>query len=215
MANIITLKWEAEKEAYSYFNENISRLIMKENGDVDLLKNVLSDNDVDAFRHAYVSGVYALEFNEVVAERLGIIQERFPGGGSSSKNSDAAKNMDYWNNAIGRKYGKRAKSRKELAELLQKALKKGELIISLEDLRISKENTSFQIDPAKPIVVLKESETGRNELFCDVISGVILDRDSFVSAIENGKYPGYALVSIDNIQTPMSKADSLVSNNLG
>ena len=82
MANIITLKGEAEKEAYSYFSENIRSLVMKENGEVDYNKNVLWDNDIDAFRHAYVSGIYALEYNEDVAEKLGILQERFPGGGS-------------------------------------------------------------------------------------------------------------------------------------
>jgi len=41
MANIITLKGEAEKEAYSYFSENIRSLVMKENGEVDYNKNVL------------------------------------------------------------------------------------------------------------------------------------------------------------------------------
>ena len=111
MANIITLKGEAEKEGYSYFNENIRPLVMKENGEVDYSKNVLWDNDVDAFRHAYVSGAYALEYNEDVSEKLGVIQEHIPLGGSSSPNSEASKNMDYWNNEVGRKYGKKAKTR--------------------------------------------------------------------------------------------------------
>jgi len=109
MANIITLKGEAEKEVYSYFNENIRPLVMKENGEVDYSKNVLWDNDVDAFRHAYVSGAYALEYNEDVSEKLGVIQEHIPFGGSSSPNSEASKNMDYWNNEVGRKYGKKSK----------------------------------------------------------------------------------------------------------
>lgn len=108
IANIITLKGDAEKEGYRYFNENIRPLVMKENGEVDYSKNVLWDNDVDAFRHAYVSGAYALEYNENVSEKLGFIQEHIPFGGSSSPNSDASKNMDYWNNEVGRKYGKKA-----------------------------------------------------------------------------------------------------------
>ena len=207
MANIITLKWAAEKEAYKYFNENIRPLVMKENGEVDLNKNKLWDNDVDAFRHAYVSGAYALEYNEDVSEKLGVIQEHLPFGGSSSPNSEASKNMDYWNNEVGRKYGKKAKSREELAELLKKALEAGELIISLDDPRKFGEETSFKVDPNKPIVVLKENETGRNELFCDLSNGDIFDREGFVASIENGKYPGYTVASIDGIATPMSKPD--------
>ena len=165
MANIITLKGEAEKEAYSYFNENIRPLVMKENGEVDHSKNVLWDNNVDAFRHAYVSGVYTLEYDENTAKRLGVLQERFPGGGSSSPNSENSRNMDYCNNEVGRQYGNEAKSRKELAELLKKALDNGELIISLDDPRKFEKKISFQVDSSKPVVVLKESETGRNELF--------------------------------------------------
>lgn len=215
MANIITLKGEAEKEAYSYFSENIRPLVMKENGEVDYNKNVLWDNDVDAFRHAYVSGVYTLEYEEKTAKRLGTLQERFPGGGSSSTNSENSRNMDYWNNEVGRNYGKKAKSRKALAELLKKALENGELIISLDDPRKFGKETSFQVDSSKPVIVLKENETGRNELFFDLSNGDIFDRESFVAAIEKGKYPGYLIATIDGLATPMSKPDGVTSNNLG
>ena len=37
--------------------------------------------------------------------------------------------MDLWNNEVGRKYGKKTKSRKDLFKRLMKALKKDELII--------------------------------------------------------------------------------------
>jgi len=215
MANIITLRNEAKKEAYSYFNENIHPLVMKENGDVDYSKNVLWDNDVDAFRHAYVSGVYTLEYDENTAKRLGVLQERFPGVGSSSPNSENSRNMDYWNNEVGRQYGNKAKSKQELAELLHKALKNGELIISLDDPRKFGGETSFQIDSNKPVIVLKENETGKNELFCDLSNGNIFDRESFVAGIGNGEYPGYTVASIDGLATPMSKPDGVTSNNLG
>ena len=215
MANMLTLKGEAEKEAYQYFSEHIRPLIIKENGEIDLLKNVLWDNDADAFRDAYVSGVYTLEYDEKRAEWLGIFQEHIPGGGGSSLNSEASKNMDYWNNEVGRKYGNKAKSRQELAELLKKALENGELIINLDDPRKFGGETSFKIDSNKPVIVLQESETGRNELFGDLSNGNVFDRESFVASIESGEYPGYTVASIDGLETPMSKPDGVTSNNLG
>jgi len=162
-----------------------------------------------------VIGVYTLEYEEKTAKRLGTLQERFPGGGSSSPNSENSRNMDYWNNEVGRNYGKKAKSRKALAELLKKALENGELIISLDDPRKFGKETSFQVDSSKPVVVLKENETGRNELFFDLSNGDIFDRESFVAAIEKGKYPGYLIATIDGLATPMSKPDGVTSNNLG
>ena len=151
----------------------------------------------------------------MVAKFLGDAQEVFPGGSSNPQNSDAAKNMDKWNNEVGRKYGKNTKSREELAKLLQKALENGELIISLDDPRKFGGETSFQFDSNKPVIVLKETETGRNELFCDLSNGNIFDREGFVVAIGSGKYPGYAVASIDGLATPMSKSDGIASNNLG
>tara|TARA_Y100001935_G_C17248666_1_gene479756 strand:+ start:328 stop:975 length:648 start_codon:yes stop_codon:yes gene_type:complete len=215
MSNIFSLKREAEKAAYKYFDKNIRPLKKNENGEVDNTAPGLVDNDVDAFRHAYVSGRYVQEYNEVVAKILGDAQEVFPGGSSNPQNSDAAKNMDKWNNDIGRKYGKKAKSREELAELLKKALENGELIISLDDSRKFGVDISYQYDPNRPVIVLKENKTGRNELFCDLSNGDIFDRESFVTAIGNGEYPGYTVASIDGLATPMSKPDGVASNNLG
>jgi len=215
MSNFYTLKSEAEKESYEYFDKNIRNLIKNKSGEVDNTASGLVDNDVDAFRHAYVSGRYTQEYGEAAAKVAGDLQELFPGGSSNPQNSDLAKNMDYWNNDVGRKYGKKAKSRQELIELLHRALENGELIISLNDSRKFGEETSFQFDSTKPIIVLKETETGRNELFCDVSNGNIFDREGFVASIGNGKYPGYTVASIDGLATPMSKPDGITSNNLG
>jgi molybdopterin converting factor small subunit len=71
------------------------------------------------------------------------------------------------------------------------------------------------IDPLKPVIVLKESKTGRNELFVDQLTGELMDRDGFVSLIESGQYSGYTVASIDGLATPMSKPDKVTSNNLG
>ena len=56
------LKNEARDEAYVYFDLNIRRLYKRANGQVDPNARGLEDNDVDAFRHAYVSGVFTQEF---------------------------------------------------------------------------------------------------------------------------------------------------------
>ena len=215
MKNVFKLKNEAQEEAYKYFDKNIYKLPKDKNGKVDQFADGLADNDVDAFRHAYVSGVFAQELDANKAAFWGWLNEAFPGGGSSGQNSEASKNMDYWNNAVGRKYGKQTKSRNTLAELLKKALEDGEMIISLDDLRKFNDKTSFQFDPNKPVIVLKENETGRNELFCDVSTGEIFEKETFVGAIEAGRYPGYTIASTDGLTTPMSKPDGMVSNNLG
>ena len=215
MSNFYTLKSEAEKEAYEYFDRNIRTLIKNKTGEVDNTASGLVDNDVDAFRHAYVSGRYTQEYGETAAKVAGDLQELFPGGSSNPQNSDLAKNMDYWNNEVGRKYGNKAKSRQELAELLKQALENGELILSLDDPRKHEGKTSLQIDDEKPVIVLKENETGRNEVFLDLSNGDIFDREGFVSAIENGQYPGYTVASIDGKVTPMSKPDGVKANNLG
>jgi len=88
MRNIFSLKREAEKEAYKFFDENIRSLKKNKKGEVDNKAPGLVDNDVDAFRHAYVSGRYVQEHSEVVAKVLGDAQEVFPGGSSNPQNSD-------------------------------------------------------------------------------------------------------------------------------
>jgi len=77
--------------------------------------------------------------------------------------------MDLWNNAVGRKYGKQVKTRKDLLDKLNKALENKELIITPEDPRKYKDTSSYDVDSKKPVVVVKESETGRNELFLDML----------------------------------------------
>ncbi len=99
-----------------------------------------------------------------------------------NENSEAAKNMDYWNNAVRRKYV---------------------------------DSSIVPLDPHKPIVVIHENETGRNELFCDILTGDIFDKEIFIYAIENGVYPGYKIAIIDGLATPVSKSDAVISNNLG
>ena len=55
-----TLRDEAEAEAYQYFDENIRELPKNSDGTINTSAPGFHDNDVDAFRHAYVSGVFTL-----------------------------------------------------------------------------------------------------------------------------------------------------------
>jgi len=212
MFKVLDLKNEAEKESYDYFDKNIRKLKGNESGKIT---ESLVDNDLDAFRHAYTSGVFTLEKGVNKAAFYGYLNELTGGNGSSSSNSDAAKNMDFWNNAVGRKYGQKASNREELLQMIHNALKNGELIIDLNDTRQYDDDFSFKVDTNKPVIVIKESKTGRNELFLDTLQGVVMDRESFVSQIESGSYPGYQVALIDNLSTPMSKPDGDSSNNLG
>ena len=215
MFYILDLRDEALKEANKYFDENIRALSKDEFGKIDDSAAGFSDNDVDAFRHAYVSGVYTLVFDANTANFFGIMNEILSLNGSNPTTSDAAENMDYWNNSIGRKYGRKTQSRDQLAKLLQEALQKGEMITDLKDSRKFKLKMSFKVDPEKGVVVLHENDTKRNELFVDMTLGIIMNREEFVSEIQLGKYPEYTIALIGNLETPLLKADSKIDNNLG
>lgn len=129
-----TGKDEAALEAYQYFHENIRPLPMDEHGRFDFSRGEAHNNDVDAFRHAYVSGVYAMEKGDPVANVLGQANEIV----SDIKHNTyhhttdeahyAEKNMDLWNNEQGRRLAVGATSKEEIAERVKEALEKGELI---------------------------------------------------------------------------------------
>ena len=88
---------EATKVAYIYFDTKIRPLPKDENGQIDATASGLVDNDVDAFRHAYVSGVFTQEYNEQTANILGWLNE-----GTSILSPFGSTNMDLWNNSVGR-----------------------------------------------------------------------------------------------------------------
>ncbi len=104
MFKIYTLKDDSKLEIYELIDKNIRKLPTNEDGSFNEFSNGFQDNDIDALRHAYVSGVYTMEYNEEVAEKLGRLQELVFSDSSSAH--PHAENMDLWNNAIGRKYGK-------------------------------------------------------------------------------------------------------------
>lgn len=186
---------EARDEAYEYFDKNIRNLVKGTGGKVDPAAHGLADNDVDAFRNAYVSGVFTQVYSERTADVFGRINEYSPFSWySDAKNLGAALNMDLWNNSIGRKYGKKTQDRKELLRLIHDALKKGELITDPQDERKYDGISSNSINKTKPVIVLKEDENGRNEIFFDLVKGEVLSHKDFVLAIQHGHYPAYTFL---------------------
>lgn len=131
MFKIYTLKNKSKLEIYEHIDKKLRKLPRNEDGSFNEFSNGFQDNDVDALRHAYVSGVYTMEYSEDVAEKLGRLEELVFSDLSSAH--PEAENMDLWNNSVGRKYGEKAKSRDELFKFLLKALKNNELIIDPDD----------------------------------------------------------------------------------
>jgi hypothetical protein len=179
----IDLKEECRQAAYEYFDKNIRSLPKDKDGNFKITQEEFYNNDVDAFRHAYTGSIFTLVYNALISDLAGIYNE------IKGTNPVNQQNMDLWNNAVGRKYGKNdTLSRKEIADLIKKALEKGELIVDSNDPREYKGLRHFNYDPKKPVTVIQESKTGRNEIFLDLSNGDVMDRESFVSVIESGLY---------------------------
>lgn len=67
----------------------------------------------------------------------------------------------------------------------------------------------------KRVSVIRESDSGRNQLFQDNWSGHVMDRQAFVARIENGDYPRYHVRDMNGLPTPVSNPDDSENNNLG
>jgi len=65
------------------------------------------------------------------------------------------------------------------------------------------------------ITVIKESNTGRNELFHDNYRNINMTSIQFVKQIEKGNYHEYHVREINKIKTPVSNPDNKKNNNLG
>ena len=209
------LSKRSEEESYQYFDQHIRSLPKRPDGAFDTMDSIFADSDVDAFRHAYVSGVFTQELGEKIADRLGRLNEVFPFAWYSNKNNPKALNMDLWNNHVGREYGKKVKDKQELLKSLHRALKNGELITDLNDPRKYTGQKGNPVNKSRPVVVLLENEKGRNDVFYDVIKKQVYSRYEFVTKIQTGEYPGYTVKTINGIETPVSKPDGRGTNNLG
>lgn len=210
MKDIYKIKNEAQEEAYRYFDQHIRPLPKKPDGQFNDHGRGFVDNDVDAFRHAYVSGVFAMEIGSGSAAFWGFLNEI-----TSIGNDALARNMDFWNNKIGRKYGRKAKNKAELLKMIQNALKKGELIIDLNDSRALATQLKNGNYSEKSVIVVEQSKVGRNEMFLNTKTGDFISREDFVGLIDSGNYPKYRVAMIRGLETPISKGDKVLANNLG
>jgi hypothetical protein len=86
----------------------------------------------------------------------------------SAANAGSAMNMDLWNNAVGRKYGKKTKNRLHLFKELLKALKSGELITNLSDKREYTGLLFLKTPSDGTVIVIGKDKRGRNILFFDL-----------------------------------------------
>jgi hypothetical protein len=209
-----SLMEEACKESYQYFHKKIRPLPINSKGDFSETANEFTDNDVDAFRHAYVSGRFTQEYGKNVADVFGRMNEYFSfspttGGGKASTN------IDYWNNSISRKYCQKTRKKENLLKALHESLKNGEMIIDLKDPRKYNGSVTYNVHKNKSVIVLKQSATGRNEKYFELSTKRAMTRSQFVSSIRKGEFPGYRLANYFGVATPVTKKDHLKVNNLG
>jgi hypothetical protein len=68
---ILTLMLEARREVYQFIDSQYKPMPKMADGSIDEYAKGLGNNDIDALRHAYVSGRYTMEFGEETADILG------------------------------------------------------------------------------------------------------------------------------------------------
>lgn len=205
----LTLLKEAELDSYRYFDANIRPLPKKSDGTIDTLKPGFQDNDVDAFRHAYISGIFTLEYGEKVALVLGCMNEfAYP-------SSVPDRNMDLWNNGVGRSLAKKHQTIERLTAAVRDALLNGELIVTPADRRVYKGASVHKPRGQNSVVVIRQGVSGANEMFFDFETSSGMTRDEFVEKISKGYYPGYEVRIVSGVMVPVSKRDDATENNLG
>jgi hypothetical protein len=210
MNNILLLQEEQfKRDAYKYYNENISPIQTAiRNGSMVVVGSGHND-DVDAFRHAYVSGRFQMKYGESVANILGMSNEII------HWNSERERNMDLWNNAIGRQYGAQSNSSNDLARFIKNALDNDELITTINQNLDSRQyyyhptGISFVDDgsqfsvingnftPLLSNAVFRVDENGRELLLSEVAVSITtpqsedsgsLDSQSFITIVNNSAF---------------------------
>ncbi len=213
LLKIITLKDEALLELYTWYDKEVRPLPKNKDGSFDHFAHGLDGNDIDAMRHSYISGVYVMEFNDITSDILGRLNELI--NLNYSNIDKKSENMDLWNNAVGRRYARSAKTHRELYEKLLKAMNAGELIVDISDKRKYKGEKMIKRAPKSFVIKIKESKTGSNIEFYDVRKKLMLNKEEFIKLIREGKYPGYSIRKHFDGEYPFSTRDKFKFNNLG
>jgi hypothetical protein len=207
---ILDLRLDARDELYLMIDKHYRPMPKDASGKIDPEAPGLVDNDIDALRHSYVSAVYVIEFGQGTAELLGRFNELDVRG-----NELKSRNMDLWNNSVGRSYGKKFKRGEELFQALLKALKNSELIILPSDSRKYKGAKGIHRLPKSFCHQNKRNKTGANIEFFDVRKKRMMTKEQFIDAIQAGRYPGYAVRKHHAGEFPYSTRDRFQFNNLG
>lgn len=207
---VYDLRFDARDEVYEFIDKYYKSMPKISDGTINVRAHGLADNDIDAFRHSYVSGVYTMEYGEDRSDLLGRLNELI-----TLERDPKMENMDLWNNSVGRLYGKKAKTRKELFDLLMKALKSGELILDLKDPRKYKGAKSIKRKPKSLVIAIQETKSGANIQYYDVIKKQVFSKEEFLALIKIGKYPDYSFKTVAGNEIPISKRDRFKFNNLG
>jgi hypothetical protein len=88
------------------------------------------DGHWDAFRHAYASAAMSREYGPLAAHLFGDVNETY--ADLFRRQRSYSKHMDRWNNAVGRRLATGAADNDEIAARIHDALKRGDLIIDLD-----------------------------------------------------------------------------------
>jgi hypothetical protein len=204
------LKAEARDELYLLIDKHYKKMPRNSDGSIRSSDPSYNDNDIDSLRHSYVSAVYVIEFSYETAQLLGRLNEF-----DLRRDEIRSRNMDLWNNSVGRGYGKKFKRGEELFLALLRALKEGELIITPSDPRKYKGPKSIKRLPKSFVIKVKENKTGANIEFFDVRNKRMMTKEQFIESIKAGRYPGYAVKKHSSGEFPYSTRDKFSFNNLG
>ena len=145
------------------------------------------NDEVDAFRHAFMQALLTLKTSENTARRLGTAYEVY--GDISEHQSPKERNMDQWNNAVGREIAREVQiTIKEngyssqdiediVAEKVIQRMKKGDLIINpnLDNRRYNEKTFKERILNLKNRVFHK-NELTINSIDSEEMKDVFLDQ---------------------------------------
>jgi hypothetical protein len=137
-------KGQLANQAYDAYEKYVGPIPVKTRSDGSTFRDT-HNSKVDAFRHAYASGIMAMEYGENIANALGQGYElkgeydnyKLPDGPRKQSTEQIIKenNMDLWNNKIGRDASIGCKSREQFVSKLVESLKDGKFITNPSDTR--------------------------------------------------------------------------------